>query len=293
MPRLLLNEYPLVILPSLAVKIGLNEAIFLQQLHYWLQKSDHEIDGYKWVYNTYEDWQKQLPFFCLRTIKTIVSSLVKRGLIICRKLGNDKRNRTNWYAINYELLHNASCKSCTMDSANLTPCSIYTETTSETTYINTDAEAAASCDNEKEKDAIQKDSGSSAKNVGHSTQDVGGDGGGDSLDRPKRLVKSIKKDRDRDEFEDLWLRYPKRYGTNSKEAAYRAYKARREEKESQEVLAKGVENYLAYCEAESFIGTKWVMQGSKFFGRDKHYLNYQEKQKERTLQDALIERLCT
>jgi len=94
-------------------------------------------------------------------------------------------------------------------------------------------------------------------------------------------------------FEEIWLRYPKRYGTNSKEAACRAYKARREEKESQEVLAKGVDNYRAYCEAESFIGTKWVMKGSTFFGRDKNYLQYQEKQKERTLQDAIIERLCT
>lgn len=93
-------------------------------------------------------------------------------------------------------------------------------------------------------------------------------------------------------FDDLWVRYPKRYGTNSKEAAYRAYKSRMDEKEAIEVLDKGVDNYRAYCESESFVGTKWVMQASKFFGRDKHYLNYQEKQKERTIQDALIERLC-
>ncbi len=38
MAKLLLNEQPLVVLPELACKIGLNEAIILQQLNYWLHK---------------------------------------------------------------------------------------------------------------------------------------------------------------------------------------------------------------------------------------------------------------
>ena len=36
MSRLLINENPLQVLPTLAVKIGLNEAMILQQMHYWL-----------------------------------------------------------------------------------------------------------------------------------------------------------------------------------------------------------------------------------------------------------------
>jgi hypothetical protein len=40
--RLLIHEPALQVLPSLAVAIGLNEAIFLQQLHYWLVSSKHE-----------------------------------------------------------------------------------------------------------------------------------------------------------------------------------------------------------------------------------------------------------
>ena len=50
---LLISEPPLQVLPSLAVKIGLNEAIILQQVHYWLLKSNNIRDGYKWVYNSY------------------------------------------------------------------------------------------------------------------------------------------------------------------------------------------------------------------------------------------------
>jgi hypothetical protein len=61
MSTLLINEAPLMIVPSLAVEIGLNEAVVLQQIHYWLNISKHKIKGKKWVYNTYEDWQKQFP----------------------------------------------------------------------------------------------------------------------------------------------------------------------------------------------------------------------------------------
>ena len=56
MNKLLISEQPLQVLPGLAAKIGLNEAIFLQQLHYWLVKSKHEHDELRWVYNTYEEW---------------------------------------------------------------------------------------------------------------------------------------------------------------------------------------------------------------------------------------------
>ena len=36
--------------------------ITLQQIHYWLVSSQHEKEGWKWVYNTYKDWQLQRPF---------------------------------------------------------------------------------------------------------------------------------------------------------------------------------------------------------------------------------------
>ena len=45
--RLLIDEPPLMVLPSLAAVIGLNEAIMLQQIHYWLGLSTFAevIDG--------------------------------------------------------------------------------------------------------------------------------------------------------------------------------------------------------------------------------------------------------
>ncbi|WP_249366800.1 hypothetical protein [Neobacillus rhizophilus] len=45
MSKLLINENPVMIIPSLAVKIGLNEAVILQQIHYWVHGSRHVIEG--------------------------------------------------------------------------------------------------------------------------------------------------------------------------------------------------------------------------------------------------------
>jgi hypothetical protein len=61
MSRLLINEASIMIIPSLALKLGLNEADVLQQIHYWVESSQHLIERRKWIFNTYKDWQKQFP----------------------------------------------------------------------------------------------------------------------------------------------------------------------------------------------------------------------------------------
>lgn len=102
--RLLMDEEPLVILPSLAATIGLNESIVLQQLHYWLERSNHIHEGYKWVYNTYEEWQEQFPFWSISTIRRIINKLEEKGLIIVSNFNKSKIDKTKWYRIDYEKL---------------------------------------------------------------------------------------------------------------------------------------------------------------------------------------------
>ena len=63
MSSLLIDEHPLVVLPSLAKEIGLNEAIMLQQIHFWISKRKHLKGGKHWVYNTYDGWADQFPFW--------------------------------------------------------------------------------------------------------------------------------------------------------------------------------------------------------------------------------------
>lgn len=81
---LLSEEMTLQVNPSLAVAIGLNNAIVLQQLRFCLSAphSGKEIDGVKYVWNTYEQWCEQhFPWWSIPTIQRIFADLEKRGLI--------------------------------------------------------------------------------------------------------------------------------------------------------------------------------------------------------------------
>jgi hypothetical protein len=110
MSRLLLNEQPLLIMPQLACKLGLNESVILQQIHYWLginEKANNNFkDGKYWTFNSYEEWQKQFPFWSISTIQRTISKLEKMGLLIIGNYNKLKIDRTKWYTINYEMLDN-------------------------------------------------------------------------------------------------------------------------------------------------------------------------------------------
>ena len=104
MSRLLINEPPLQVLPSLAVKIGLNEAIVLQQVHYWLERSKTSINGHLWVYNSVSEWRTQFPFWSDDTISRALKSLRTRGVVIAEQLSPDARDRSMYYRIDYSAL---------------------------------------------------------------------------------------------------------------------------------------------------------------------------------------------
>lgn len=102
--KLLINEPPLQVLPSLATYVGLNEAIFLQQVHYWLTnpKLGREVDGQKWVHNSLAEWQAQFPFWDENTIRRTVRNLEGDGLLLTRDdLNQNSYDRTKWYSLDY------------------------------------------------------------------------------------------------------------------------------------------------------------------------------------------------
>jgi len=102
--KLLINESPLLILPSLAEKIGLNEAIVLQQVHFWISKELNYKEGRYWVYNTYKEWHDQFPFWSKSTIKRVFKSLVEKKILISENYNRLKIDQTRWYSIDYEKL---------------------------------------------------------------------------------------------------------------------------------------------------------------------------------------------
>ena len=102
---LLINEPPLQVLPSLAVVVGLNEAIVLQQIHYWMQRSDTRINGHVWVYNSVTQWKQQFPFWSDDTIARALKSLRKSGALVAEQLSKDPRDRSLFYRIDYRKIH--------------------------------------------------------------------------------------------------------------------------------------------------------------------------------------------
>lgn len=110
MSKLLFDEYPLMVSPTLATKIGLNESLILQQIHYWLEinkkANTNNKDGYFGIFNSYDQWQDQFPFWSVSTIKRAISNLEKRKIVVSGNYNKLKTDRTKWYRIDYKLLEN-------------------------------------------------------------------------------------------------------------------------------------------------------------------------------------------
>lgn len=99
------GDYPLIASPTLAQAYGVPSAMFLQKLHYCLQSSDAKcIQQQKYFYHSYEQWADTLGIYSVSTIKRIVSKLKTAGILIVKKLSQNKWLQTNFYTINYRKL---------------------------------------------------------------------------------------------------------------------------------------------------------------------------------------------
>lgn len=108
--RLLFNEQPIVINRLGAKVLGLNEAIVLQQIHYWIDINEKAKTNFyenrTWTFNTYEIWQKEnFDFWSVRTLKRIFDSLFKKGILIKDNFNKKKYDRTMWVTIDYDKLN--------------------------------------------------------------------------------------------------------------------------------------------------------------------------------------------
>ncbi|MFJ8529946.1 conserved phage C-terminal domain-containing protein [Bacillus sp. NPDC094106] len=117
MSNLIIDEEPLLVLPELAKQIGLNEAIILQQIHYWLKRSHHFYDEHYWIYNSVTQWKEQFPFWGESTIKRTIKSLEIQKLLLVGNYNKAKFDKTKWYTINYSVLRRLKS---TDDDVNMT-----------------------------------------------------------------------------------------------------------------------------------------------------------------------------
>ena len=103
--KLLINEHPLQALPTLAREIGLNKAVILQQVQYWISTSPHDIEGNQWIYNSYTEWAQQFPWLKPQGVRWHIRKLEELGLLIAGEFNKDARDNTKWYRINYDRLN--------------------------------------------------------------------------------------------------------------------------------------------------------------------------------------------
>ena len=229
MSNLLFDEYPLIVSAKLAEIIGLNEAIFIQQLHYWIKKDGKERDGKKWIYKSRKEWQEEdFKFWSDSTIKRIISSLNSAGLIEQSNYNKAGFDKTNWYTINYtklRLLTNPLGQNDPMSGSDCTNAVGQIDPTNTRDYTETTTENNNTA-------------------LGHTPMPKG--------EKEKQL---------RDDFEKLWKLYPKK---EDKERAFKAYKKSIAEGVTNKQIQTGIVGYRRQIEIERK-ERKYVKTGGNWF----------------------------
>jgi len=81
----LIDEPPVIALPKLADAVGLNEAMFLQQLHFYqvckaIDTDDNKPDGI-WIKRTQKGWLRIFTFWSRATLHRAIKKLLDMGLV--------------------------------------------------------------------------------------------------------------------------------------------------------------------------------------------------------------------
>lgn len=94
MKDVFMSEDPIYVSPTLAGMFGAKTAIFLQELHCWLQERRIVVDGQLWIEGDLDAWGTKLPFLAPRTIRNCAKRLLRHGL-----LEVSLRDGVEWYAL--------------------------------------------------------------------------------------------------------------------------------------------------------------------------------------------------
>lgn len=110
----LFNDPPVVFDPKLAIEIGLNEAIVLQQIHYWLVSNERSGNNYYngryWTFNSIKKWRDDFfPWWSEPTVKRTFKSLEDKGILISGNFNKKGYDKTKWYTIDYQALYRNRC----------------------------------------------------------------------------------------------------------------------------------------------------------------------------------------
>lgn len=169
----LMDEDPILVYPNLARALGLNEALIVQQIYFYMnvhrrKKSErHFIDDRWWVYNSYPEWIKEhFPWLSVRGLQKIILKLEKMNILMSMQGVENRQDRRKWYSVNLEALDKL-VNTSKLDSTQSVRSRhtkgtlkthkvgvVYTETTTETTQREKESAAPVGTDVISEDDLV-------------------------------------------------------------------------------------------------------------------------------------------
>lgn len=259
--RLLINENPLQVLPSLAVALkNVNEAIMLQQVQYWLSRSTKAFEGRKWVYNTIDDWKMQFPWMTEKTIRNRFSSLIEKKVIITSNFNRAGFDRTKWYTIDYDKLNSLVNDQDNIENSAEKPDMTHSEKSSECNRKKVLNAFGKSYQTEPEKvtgpipETTRDYSEITQENIRSSAK------ADEPVSQSKKLTPTQIIEQ---EFEQLWTIYPRKVAKKKALSHYKAW--RKESKDHTYVVMRNkLETYLKYIKIND-LPMRFIQIGSTWF----------------------------
>lgn len=94
---------------TIASKIGLYEAIILNQINYWVNVNKDKENNERyyhnkmfWMYMTLDGWHEQFDYISKKTIQRALKKLKDNNLIYVGNFNHKSFDRTMWYCVNYD-----------------------------------------------------------------------------------------------------------------------------------------------------------------------------------------------
>lgn len=94
---------------EIAEVYGVDEAIFLNNMLFWVSKNkannQNYHDGYYWTYNSQKALAELFPFWNEDKIRRIIKKLKDQGVLLVGNYNKLAYDRTGWYSINEDLIN--------------------------------------------------------------------------------------------------------------------------------------------------------------------------------------------
>lgn len=97
-----------IIYTEMAIEYGLNEAILIQYIAYWINENKNNNKNYfenrYWTYSTVSYIHEHIPYLSEKTIYRVLKKLENDGIIITGCYNKLRADRTKWYTLSDEVI---------------------------------------------------------------------------------------------------------------------------------------------------------------------------------------------